>query len=188
MVQGVVAVDPDGAGAQGVGHLDGGVEIAGVDGGRETVGRAVAEVDRFFLGLELGNGADGAKDLFLHDLHVLRDTREDGWLDEVALVALALAANLDLRARRLAVVDVGHDAVELDLRDLWALEGVLVEWVADDVLLCSLLESLDELLVDALLDVDTRAGAAALAVVEEDTEVDPGDGVVDVGIVEDNVW
>ena len=57
--------------------------------------------------------------------------------------------------------------------DLWALEGVRCEWVAYDVLLCSLLEFLYELVVDGVLDVDTRAGAAALAVVEEDSEVDP---------------
>ncbi len=35
------------------------------------------------------------------------------------------------------------------------------------------LELLDELVVDAGLDVDAGAGTAALAVVEEDTEVDP---------------
>lgn len=80
-----------------------------------------------------------------------------------------------------------HDAVELHLRDLRALEGVLREWVADDVLLRPLLEALDELVVDALLHVDTRASTAALAVVEEDTEVDPRDGVVNVGVLEDDV-
>ena len=83
--------------------------------------------------------------------------------------------------------DLLHDAVELKLRDLWALEGVLVEGVADNVLLRPLLELLDELVVDALLHVDTRAGTAALTVVEEDAEVDPGDGVVDVGVIEDDV-
>ena len=41
--------------------------------------------------------------------------------------------------------------------------------------------------VDGFLHVDTRAGAAALAVVEEDAEVDPRDGVVDVGVLEDDV-
>jgi len=38
-----------------------------------------------------------------------------------------------------------------------------VERVADLVLKSPLLEGLDELVVDALLDVDARAGAAALA-------------------------
>lgn len=68
-----------------------------------------------------------------------------------------------------------------------ALEGVLGEWVTDNVLGGTLLETLEELVVDTLLNIDAGTGAAALAVVVEDAEVDPGDGVVNVGIVEDNV-
>lgn len=81
-----------------------------------------------------------------------------------------------------------HDTVKLHLRDLWALEGVLGEWVTNDVLGSTFSEARQEFVVDALLDVDTRTGAAALAVVEEDTKVDPRDGVVNVGILKDNVW
>lgn len=84
-------------------------------------------------------------------------------------------------------IDLPHDAVKLKLGDLWTLEGVGREWVTNDVLLCSLLEALNELVVDAFLDVDARSGTAALAVVEENTKVDPGDGIVNVCIVEDNV-
>jgi hypothetical protein len=80
-----------------------------------------------------------------------------------------------------------HNAVELDLGNLRTLEGVGREGVANDVLLCALLELLDEVVVDALLDVDTGSGAAGLAVVEEDTKVDPRDGVINVGILEDDV-
>ena len=80
-----------------------------------------------------------------------------------------------------------HDAVKLELRDLGSLEGVLGEGVADSVLGSALPESLNELVVDALLDVDTRTSAAALSVVEVDTKVDPVDGLVKVGIGKDNV-
>jgi hypothetical protein len=66
-----------------------------------------------------------------------------------------------------------HNAVELNLGNLGTLESVGSEGVANNVLLCALLELLDELVVDALLDVHTRTSTAALAVVEEDTEVDP---------------
>lgn len=65
-----------------------------------------------------------------------------------------------------------HDAVKLYLRyydkvrielvaliakqhTLWSLEGILCEWVTNNVLLCTLLESLDELVVDAFLDEDS---------------------------------
>ena len=80
---------------------------------RKTVGGAVADLDGIFLGLELGDGADGAKDLFLHDLHVLGDVAENGGLDEVALLALALAANLDGSTGLLAVLDVANYGVSL---------------------------------------------------------------------------
>ena len=183
----VVRVHPHGARTDGVRDAQRRVEVRSVHSGRETVVGAVALLDRLLLGLELGDGADGTEDLLLDDLHVLSDVREDGGLDEVADVAVAAATGGDGGAGLLALVDVAHDAIELELRDLGSLEGLWVEWVTDLVCLCARLEAGDELVVDALLDVDAGAGAAALAVVEEDAEVDPGDGVLDVGVVEDDV-
>lgn len=168
-----VAVDPDGTGLEGVGDADGGVDVGGVDGSGETVGGVVGEVDDLSLGGEPGDGADGAEDLLLHDLHVGADISEDGGLDEVALVAVALTTSDNGGALSLAGLDVAHDTVVLELRDLRTLEGLLVEWVTDLVLLSSLLEGSEELVVDAVLDVDTGTGAAALSVVVVDTEVDP---------------
>lgn len=183
----VVVVDPDGAGLQGVGNTDGGVEVGGVHGSGKAVGTLVAGLDDFLLGLELADGADGAEDFFLHDLHVRADVGEDGGLDEVALVAVTFTASLDLGTGFLAGLDVLHDSVELELANLRTLEGLLVEWVADDVLCRSFSEFLNELVVDTRLDIDSGASTAALAVVEENTKVDPRDGVLKVGVVEDNV-
>ena len=83
--------------------------------------------------------------------------------------------------------DSPHDAIELQLGDLGTLEGVLIEGITDDVLLRPLLERLDELVVDAFLDVNPGTGAAALAVVEEDTKVNPGNGILDIRVVEDDI-
>jgi hypothetical protein len=49
----------------------------------------------------------------LHDLHVIGDVTENGGLDEVALLALALAANLDGSTLLLAVLDVANYGVSL---------------------------------------------------------------------------
>ena len=111
MVEHVVLVDPNGAGAEGVADADGGVEAGGVDGGGEAVGRRVAEADAVGFVFELGDGADGAEDFFLHDLHVFRHAGEDGRLDEVALFAVALAADFDLSAFFPAGVDVAAFAL-----------------------------------------------------------------------------
>jgi hypothetical protein len=90
-------------------------------------------------------------------------------------------------ASRYNINNLPHDAVKLQLRDLRALECVLGEGVANSVLGSALPESLNELVIDALLDVDARTSAAALSVVEVDTKVDPVDGLVEVGIIKDNV-
>jgi len=106
VVKGVVGVDPDGTGAQSIGDLDGGVEVLGVDGGGKTVRGVVAELDGILLSLELGDRADRAEDLLLHDLHVFCDVGEDRGLDEVSLVTHALATGLDGGAGVLACLDV----------------------------------------------------------------------------------
>lgn len=160
---GGLTVDPDGARLQPVADADGRVEVLCVDRRGKAVRGVVAELDGILLGLELRNGADGAENLLLHDLHVLRHVGKDGGLDEVALVAVALTTRHHSRALLLARLDVAHDALVLQLADLRALECLRVERVADLVLKSPLLEGLDELVVDALLDVDARAGAAALA-------------------------
>ena len=80
-----------------------------------------------------------------------------------------------------------HNAVKLQLRDLRALERRRLEGVANLVLGRALLESLHELVVNAALHKHTRAGTAALPVVEKDAKVDPRNRIFDVGVVEHNV-
>ena len=105
-MQHVVLVHPDGSGPQGVADSDGSVQARRVDGGGETIGCGVAKTDGVFFGLEFGNRADGAEDLLLHYLHVFRDTGEDGWLDEVALFAVAFASDFDFGALFLTGINV----------------------------------------------------------------------------------
>lgn len=114
-------------------------------------------------------------------------TSEDGGLDEVTLVTMAVATHVAGSTLLLALGNVVHDTVKLDLGDLGALVGGLVERITDLGGSRELLEAGKELVVDALLDVDTRTSAAALTVVEEDTLVGPLDGLVEVGIVKDDV-
>jgi len=100
---------------------------------------------------------------------------------------VAFTADGDRGTLLLAMLDVLHDAVKLKLRNLRTLEGVGIEGVAELVLGRTLLEAGNEVVIDTFLNQQAGSGAAALAVVEEDTEVGPGDGVVDIGIVKDNV-
>ena len=73
------------------------------------------------------------------------------------------------------------------MRDLRTLEGVFAKGVTDNILLRPFLEFLNKLIIDAFLDVDSRSGAAALTVVKENTKVDPGNGILDVGVIKDDI-
>src|SRR4051812_44739656 len=61
-VEDVVAVDPDGAGAELGGEGVGFGDVAGPDGGGEAVGGGVGAGGDFVERLELEHGHDGAKD------------------------------------------------------------------------------------------------------------------------------
>ena len=135
---------------------------------------------------ELEDGHDRPKDLLLGDLHLVLDTREDGGLNEEAAAAPAVATALEVGALLLAGLDVAEDLVELLLINLSALLGLLVRGVAEDALLGALHGELHELVVDLLVAVDARGGAAALALVEEQTKVSDLDGLSDVGVVHDD--
>ena len=76
--------------------------------GGETVGAGVSKTDGVLFGLEFSDGADGAEDLFLHDLHVFTDVGEDSWLNEVTFFAVTVAADFDLGALLLASVNVAN--------------------------------------------------------------------------------
>lgn len=153
IAQHVVAVDPDGTSLQFIADPNGSVEVCGVDCGGKTIGGFVTGLDDFVFSLEFADGAHRAEDLFLHDFHVITDTGENCWLDEVAFVTMSLATSFNFSTGVLAGFDVGHDAVILQLTHLWPLEGVLLEWVTNDILGGSCLELLDELVINALLDV-----------------------------------
>lgn len=106
MVQHVVLVNPHGPGPQGIADSDGCVQVGGVYGAGEAVCRHVSDANGVFLGLEFGDGADGAEDFFLHDFHVFADVGEDGGLDEVAFFAMAIASYFHLGAFFLTGVNV----------------------------------------------------------------------------------
>lgn len=59
------------------------------------------------------------------------DVGEDGRLDEVSLGSVALSSDVGGGTLLLPALDVGHDALVLNLRGLGALEGLLVEGVSD---------------------------------------------------------
>lgn len=183
----VVAVDPDGSGVDLVGDSNGSGDISGEDSRSETVLGLVGESDDLGLVLELGNDDDGSEDLLLEDGVLRVDVREDGGLDVVSLSSVSLSTGKEGSSLLLSGLDVSHDSVVLNLRDLGSLESSLVEGVTESKGLDLGKVLLHELLVDTLLNEDSGSSTASLSVVEEDSEASPRDGLINVRIVEDDV-
>ena len=87
-----------------------------MDCGGETVGGGISETDGVLFGLEFSDRANGAEDLFLHDLHVFADVGEDGWLNKVTFFAVTVAADFDLGALLFAGVNVAMEKLLVDFR------------------------------------------------------------------------
>ena len=147
----------------------------------------MARCDDFVDIFEFEDGHDRAEDFFLSDLHVVLNIGENGGLDEVAFVADTIAAGEELGFFGFAGIDVAHDFVELVLVDLRTLFGIFVEGIADGALLGAGDGFLDEFVVALFFDEEARAGAAALTLIEEECEVGAFDGLVHVGVGENDV-
>ena len=76
------------------------------DGRRQPIMRSIAAIDHLVNGLEFEDVHHRPEDLLLGDLHVIGDVGEQRRLDEVTLLAEALAAGQALSAFLLAGVNV----------------------------------------------------------------------------------
>lgn len=181
-------VVPDGTSSQATGDSHGALKVLGVDASRKAVVGVVGQSQSFLLSLELGNGDDRSEDLFAHNAHVRTDVGEDGGLDEVSFRALdGVTTEGESGAFLLANVDVVEDSVVLDLGSLGTLLSAGGEVTADFERLQAGCELLHEGVVDLFLDVDTSAGVASLSLVHIKTEDGPLDGLLEVGVSEDDV-
>ncbi len=182
----VGAVDPDGAGLDLCGNVQGEVDVLAPDAGREAVARVVRERDRLLRGPEGHEGDDGPEDLLLRDRRGGRHIGEEcGWVEPPVL--RAAPGRLPHHGALLhALADHALDPFELDRRDNGADVDRLVERVTDAELLHARLEPLDEPLGHALLHQDPRARAADLALVEPDRVDHTLDHTVEIRVLEND--
>ncbi len=186
-VEAVVRVRPDHAGAQALRHREDPRALLRPDAGREPVRRVVRLLDRLVRRAERQHREHRPEDLLLRDPVALRDVREDGRHEPVALLRQAARRLVDLGALLLPALDELLDLLELLPRVDRADVGVLVERVADAQGRQPPLQLLDHVLVDRLLDEQPRARAADVALVEVDPVDDPLDRLVERRVVEDHV-
>mmetsp|Transcript_97340 Transcript_97340/g.225654 ORF Transcript_97340/g.225654 Transcript_97340/m.225654 type:complete len:241 (+) Transcript_97340:70-792(+) len=147
----VEAVDPNGSSAEGMRRLERPSDVAGADARSETVVRCVGALDRIVDIPELEDAHDRPKDLLLGDNHVVVHITEDRWLHVEARVVGAVATGQHSGALRLALLDVVHDLVELDLVHDGPLQGLGRRGVAGGPALGRLCRRAAELVVDVLV-------------------------------------
>ena len=159
---------------------------------RQTVLGVVAESNGLVVAGELRDTHDGTEDLFSDSGHLLVTVGDDRWLDEIALLVgrwRDLATGDDSTALLLGGVDKAQDFLLLGLAHGWSDVDAGGELLALHERLFDVVLELDqELVVDTLLDVDSRGGGTDLPLVEEDTESGPLDDLVQVGILVDDQW
>src|SRR5712692_9472239 len=186
-VEAVVRVRPDHPGAEPLGHPQDARALLRPYPRREPVRCVVRLLDRLLGGAEGEYGEHRPEDLLLGDPVALGHVREDGRRKPVALLGQTARRLVDLGAFGLARLDELADLLQLLLRVDRAHVGVLVERIADAQRLQAPLQLGDRLLVDRLLDEQSRAGAADVALVEVDAVDDALDRLVERAVVEDDV-
>src|ERR1700739_3989203 len=91
-VEHVITIYPNRAGAYAIGDGMSLGDVLGPDRCGKAIKRLIGALNDPVEILEFQDGHDRTEDFFLRDLHVVFNIGEDGGLDEVALVAHALAA------------------------------------------------------------------------------------------------
>jgi len=127
--------------------------------GMRLLDSIVGNLDSILLVFELDNRGYRSKDLLLRNLVLVVYAGEDGRLDEVSLVSMPGASQLELRFL-LADLDIVHHLVELHLGDETSVEGLGVLSYLD--LLDHTLELGNELIMDGFMDDDSGTDNACL--------------------------
>jgi len=179
-------VDEDGAGLEALGDLLGVGDVLAPDTGTEAGLSVVGALDDLLLvGPGLG-GHDGAEGLLSDDTAIVGRVVNDGGLNEVTLaLGGGVLADGELVAVLLGVLEELLDLLVLHLVLDRAEQGAGLR-VANLDGLGEVDHLLEELLVDALVDVDTLGGDADLAGVLEGTHDNLRGGLLDIDVGEDD--
>lgn len=88
---------------------------------------------RAFLSLKLDYDTNGSENFLLDDLHIRLSVREDGRLDEIALLAVSLPTNVNRRAVLFSGLDIFHDALVVDSIDQSILDTMTLSYFELDL-------------------------------------------------------
>src|SRR6266568_3278701 len=183
----LVAVDPDGAGAQSRGKAMRLAQIIGPDATAQTVHGLVGLWQHVLDVLKRQGYQHRAKDLFLHHPHVLLDIHQHGGLEKVALLTVPLAPAQGRGPFSRADIKVAADAAELLIGDQRAHLRRRIHARSQLDPLGLLSHARNDLVKDLVLDVEARASAATLTMIEENRMRGTLDGQFRISILEHDI-
>ncbi len=149
------------------------------DARSQAVARIVRLPDDLFLRLERDHREHRAENLFLGHAHPVVDLREDGWLNEKSMHQLWIGGDLpsidQVRAFLLGNIDVALDLFLLAFEGRRTHLGLHLQRIAQLDGVRALGQPADDLIMDASLHKEPRAGDTGLATGGEDARNDAVD-------------
>jgi hypothetical protein len=162
--------------------------VARPDGGCQSVGRIVRDLERIFFVVKRYHGCNRTKNLFARNAGIVIHVVEDGGLHIVTLgkffSASTTRCNLGFF---LADFEVGVHAVVLFFADQRAHFCFAFEWRPDLYFLRLFSHGFDELFVDRFLHQDAAARRADFSLIDKDAEQGAIDGGFEVGVGKEDV-
>ena len=183
-VEDVVAVDPHRAGAQQLGSAVGLADVARPDGGSQAVFAVVGARHNFLGIVERHRRHHRPEDFFPHDFHVFASVHENGGLDEISFVTFLVPPVTALAPSEKPASRYPQTRLSCSSETSGPMLRLGIEAGADIDFLRMFGNAFHDSVEDRLLDVEARSGAAALAVIEEDRARGPGDGCVEISVLE----
>ncbi|EER34470.1 aldehyde dehydrogenase [Candida tropicalis MYA-3404] len=184
----VVSVDPNSTSLESVRNINTLVDVSGVNTSSQTVIRVVSQSNSFFNSVELDQGDNRTKDFFLDNTHILVNISKNGWFDKVTLVTSLSTTSNNSGTLFLTNFNVFQDLIQLVSVSLGTHESVFFKWITNFKGFGSLLESSNNFVVNTRLNQETGTSTTDFTRVVEDRNNQVINSLIQVGIVENNVW
>ena len=162
-------------------------DIARPDGGCQAVNVVVGGLQHFVYILKRNGADDRTKYFFIHHFHARLGVDQHGWLHEIAPVAVAPAPRNWFCPFTLPRFEEAYHPFELLLGNERSHLRIGILTGAELDLFGRGGHPFDHLIEMLLMNKQPRAGAAALAMIEEDRVRRTGDGRIEIGIFEHNI-
>src|SRR6266487_3068743 len=166
--------------------------IGGPDRSSEAIDHIVGFPQYFLFGTEATYHNNRTEDFILHNLSIIAVFRNDGWLEEEALLhtsnAGALATCYNVCAIAQSTLNEAFNGGTLGSRDQWTHIGAFTRWVTNTNLLDLVKERLHKFVIDVVLDVDTSSRSTVLSAVNKASNDCPIGRSFNIRIIKDDEW